>query len=220
MPPKKSSPRALGAGSGAVTGRVVSNGHAAGDPVAAVQATVEGAAVQAETITFLGRDFRIADKVGLMPLLAFANASKAGLRTEDLDGLAAMYAMIRDCIHPGHACTCGEGFAQRHPDPGAPGQMTGGVPDRLTSLDAAHKEGCEWDPGDWAEFERHAINERAEGDDLFTLINDVIEMMTARPTTPRSGSSSPESRPSARSRVPSAFAEGLVSVEDLARSPR
>lgn len=46
------------------------------------------------------RTFRIAHSVGLMPLLRFANAAKSGLDTEDLEGMAALYTMIRDTVHP------------------------------------------------------------------------------------------------------------------------
>lgn len=46
------------------------------------------------------RTFRIAHSVGLMPLLKFAHAAKVGLDSEDLEGMAALYTMIRDCVHP------------------------------------------------------------------------------------------------------------------------
>lgn len=46
------------------------------------------------------RTFRIAHSVGLMPLLRFAWAGKKGMDTEDMEGLAALYTMIRDCVHP------------------------------------------------------------------------------------------------------------------------
>jgi hypothetical protein len=46
------------------------------------------------------RTFRIAGSVGLMPLLRFAHAAKAGMDTEDLEGMAALYTMIQDCVHP------------------------------------------------------------------------------------------------------------------------
>jgi hypothetical protein len=46
------------------------------------------------------RAFRIAPSIGLMPLLRFAHAAKAGLDTDDLEGMAALYDMIADCVHP------------------------------------------------------------------------------------------------------------------------
>lgn len=49
-------------------------------------------------IEFHGEQFLIEDKVGLMPLLRFAHASKAGLDSSDMDGLAAMYDLLADCF--------------------------------------------------------------------------------------------------------------------------
>ncbi len=46
------------------------------------------------------RTFRIAGSIGLMPLLRFAHSAKAGLDTDDLEGMAALYTMIQDCVHP------------------------------------------------------------------------------------------------------------------------
>lgn len=46
------------------------------------------------------RTFRVAPSIGLMPLLRFAHAAKAGLDTDDLEGMAALYDMINDCVHP------------------------------------------------------------------------------------------------------------------------
>jgi hypothetical protein len=42
--------------------------------------------------------YRMADRIGLMPLLRFANASKRGIDSSDMEGMAALYDMIRDCI--------------------------------------------------------------------------------------------------------------------------
>lgn len=67
-----------------------------------VQAAAEGVAgtvEEGDRVEFMGQWFRMADSIGLMPLLAFANSAKKGAQSEDMDGLAAMYALIRDCIH-------------------------------------------------------------------------------------------------------------------------
>lgn len=173
----------------------------ADDPdVAVLQAVVEGAPQLTDSVEFMGARFRVADNVGLMPLLKFAHAADKGIRAEDFEGMAAMYAMIRDCIYPGHECTCG---AEMDPASGY----------------TSHRQGCEFDAGDWARFERHAIDQRADADDLFALINNVMEMVTARPTPPRSGSLPQAPSPSPRSRASSpSQAAGLVPVEDLVRS--
>lgn len=63
--------------------------------------TVGGEVVAAaEAVEFLSKWYRIADTIGLMPLLKFAHAAGKGLDSGDLAGMAAMYAMLRDCIHP------------------------------------------------------------------------------------------------------------------------
>ena len=46
------------------------------------------------------RTFMISHSVGMMPLMRFAFAAKRGMDSEDMDGLAALYTMIRDCVHP------------------------------------------------------------------------------------------------------------------------
>lgn len=53
-----------------------------------------------DVIVFMGRPFKVADKFGLMPLIRFGYLSKKGLDTDDQDGLAAMYDVIRQAIDP------------------------------------------------------------------------------------------------------------------------
>lgn len=67
-----------------------------------VQAAVEGVEIVGDgrKVEFMGAEYRIAEKVGLMPLMKFAHVSSKGLDSSDMDGLAAMYAMIQDCIDP------------------------------------------------------------------------------------------------------------------------
>jgi hypothetical protein len=43
--------------------------------------------------------YRMAEKTGLMPLLKFAHVSSKGVDSADLEGMAALYDMIRDSIH-------------------------------------------------------------------------------------------------------------------------
>lgn len=52
------------------------------------------------TFTFCGEEFEIAHNVGGMPMLQFAAAAKSGVGSGDMDGLAAMFSMIRDCLKP------------------------------------------------------------------------------------------------------------------------
>ena len=137
-----------------------------GPPPAAAEVVVAGTVVTSDrTVEFLGRNFRIAEKVGLMPMLKFS--AHAELRTTDPGAMAAMYEMIRDCIYSGNP-GCGE----------------------CASCKADDEEACaQYDPGDWNEFERHAIDTKAEADDLLDVITKTIELISGRPTEPPSSSS-------------------------------
>jgi len=64
-----------------------------------IQAAVEGVPV-GNRIEFMGEHYRIADKVGLMPLMRFAYAARKGTDADDMEGLAAIYDMLRDCLDP------------------------------------------------------------------------------------------------------------------------
>lgn len=50
-------------------------------------------------IDFLGKRMRLRDKIGLMPLMAFAMASEDGSDTADMKALASLYRLLRSCIH-------------------------------------------------------------------------------------------------------------------------
>lgn len=65
-----------------------------------LQGMSEGVVVTGETVECMGGFYLIGDKVGLMPLMRFASASKAGVDSNDMEGLSAMYDMLHDCIHP------------------------------------------------------------------------------------------------------------------------
>jgi hypothetical protein len=70
---------------------------------AEIQAMSEGSKAGNE-ITFMGDQFPLADRIGLMPLMKFAHMAAGGMDTDD-DFMIAMdtiYTMIRDCIHPDH----------------------------------------------------------------------------------------------------------------------
>lgn len=64
-----------------------------------MQAEAEGAAT-ARTVEFCGASFRVAEKFGLMPLLRYAHLARAGVGSDDMQGLAASYDVIREAIHP------------------------------------------------------------------------------------------------------------------------
>jgi hypothetical protein len=50
-------------------------------------------------VEFGGETFKRADAVGLMALMRFAHVAKSGTDSNDLDGLAAMYELLEQCIH-------------------------------------------------------------------------------------------------------------------------
>lgn len=135
----------------------------AADPAAAV---AEGVVVKTgDTITMMDREFRVASKVGLMPLLKFASASE--MNTSDPRALAAVYSMLKDCIYEG-APACGE----------------------CQTCKTGNDTDCKsYDPGDWGEFEQHAIDTKAEADDLIPVVAQVMEIISGRPTAPPNSSS-------------------------------
>lgn len=51
-----------------------------------------------DTLLFFGETFTLADEVGTMPLLEFAAAADAGTDASEMAGLAAMHALLRDCL--------------------------------------------------------------------------------------------------------------------------
>jgi hypothetical protein len=117
------------------------------------------------TVEFMGKRFRIADKIGLMPLLKFS--AFADVAVQDPRALGALYAMLRDCIHPG--------------SPGC-----GKCADCKSGADQAC---AEYDPGDWHVFEDHAMETKADADELMDVVTKVIGMVAGRPTQQPSPSS-------------------------------
>jgi hypothetical protein len=112
-------------------------------PTHEVQAAVEGVEIVGDgrKVTFMGQEFRMAEKIGLMPLLHLAVASKKGVDASDMDGLVAMYEVLRDCI----------------------------------------------EESEWVKFETHAVDTKADADDLQKVVADVIEVVSARPTKSPNG---------------------------------
>jgi hypothetical protein len=131
----------------------------------AVAITPGGVAENARTVEFLGRRFRVAEKIGLMPLLKFSAFSDVAV--SDPRALGAMYAMLRDCIHPGHP-GCGE----------------------CADCKNGSEQACpEFDRGDWHAFEDHAMDTKADADDLMDVITATMELISGRPTKPPAASS-------------------------------
>lgn len=50
------------------------------------------------TIEYAGERFALADRIGLMPLMRFAHLARAGVDSDDMEGLDAMYALLKQCF--------------------------------------------------------------------------------------------------------------------------
>lgn len=170
------------------------------DTTQSVQAAAQGVVIDdGDYLTFFDEKFRLADRVGIMPMLAFGMASKQGLDSDDMEGLAALYSLIRSVIH-------------RPPlldDEGARVRDANGK---------ALRNEAEWD-----RFQALAEDEQAEGEDLMEFVNKAMEVMSARPRKPRAVSSATSRTTSGNSRAGSSSpgmplgADGLMPIRDLAR---
>jgi len=179
-----------------------------------VQSAAEGVVEDDGVVELLGEKFRLAERVALMPLLAFANASKKGLDSDDMDGMAAMYGLIRSVIHrpvlyEPDTIEQPEGSGHFLPNPRA------GKPQR----DEAGKVLC--DESEWNRFVEHAEDLQAEGDELMEAVGAAMSVISARPRKRREISSGGSPRTSPKSKAGSSSRdtrlEGLVSVADLGR---
>lgn len=64
----------------------------------AARAEAKKASAEPDQIRFYGETFTIADEVGTMPLLEFAAAAAEGRDASEMEGLAAMHGLLRDCL--------------------------------------------------------------------------------------------------------------------------
>lgn len=150
--------------------RSLADVQAAGARAAAREADpggeVAGEVVESgDKVELLGKSFRIAERIGLMPLLKFASA--ADVDTEDPRALSAMYSLLRDCIYAGTP-GCGE----------------------CAECLAKRDQNCKlYEKGDWGAFEEHAMVTKADADDLMEVVQKVLEVVSGRPTQPRAGTS-------------------------------
>jgi len=175
------------------------------DAEAGAQAEFEG--VDAPLyVTFSGDRFRLARKVSYLPLLKFAHYANKGTDSASMQGMAAMYEMLRACFDRGQPCgECAICLGDDQADPPV----------------APSPRDCEQRVGDeWPRFEERAIDDAADDEDLFGVVSEVIELVSARPTRQRSGYTRPAPRTSARSKAASRLppgAEDMLNVNDLAR---
>lgn len=165
------------------------------------QAAAEGVVLDpdGDYLEFYGEKFRLADRVGLAPLIKFGNAANRGLDSEDMEGLAAMYSLIRSVIH-------------RPPLLDDDGQQQRDENGRKLR-----------DESEWNRFMDLAEDELAEGEDIMAFVNQAMEVMSARPRKPREISSGGSRPTSANSKAGSSSpvmppeVAGLTPVADLGR---
>lgn len=135
-------------------------------PPKGAEVEVAGKVVTSDrTVELCGKRFRIADKVGLMPLLKFSAFSEVDV--SDPRALGALYSMLKDCIHPGN-----DGCGQCE-----------------DCKNGSNRACAEYDPGDWHAFEDWACESKAEAEDLMEVVTKTIEIISARPTPQPSPSS-------------------------------
>jgi hypothetical protein len=147
-------------------------------------------------VTLAGESFRVAEKVGLMPLLKFSHA--ANLRTDDEKAYAAMYEILRDVILEDED-PCGKcaGCKAAAPD--------------LSARDCAVA-----DEGDWDRFQQHAVDCKADAEELLDVVSQAIKVIAARPTELPSNSSNGRQNTSRKSTAVKSVRPAAVSR----RSPR
>lgn len=99
--------------------------------------------VVTETVEWLGEQFHVADRVSSLTVMRFAKLAKSNIDVAQMEGLAAMYDLLEQCVHP----------------------------------------------DDWARFEAHADDQRADGEQLLAVVKQVFAVIAARPTRRSSDSS-------------------------------
>jgi hypothetical protein len=57
-------------------------------------------APRADTVTFLGEQYKVAEKIGVWPQMMLARAASEGVMLGDMKGLAAVHATLENVIDP------------------------------------------------------------------------------------------------------------------------
>jgi len=190
------------------------------------QARYEGVEI-GDAISFYGQKYRLAPKIGYMPLLDFAHEANKGSNTEDPAALDAMRELLWRCFilaPPCRRCEICRG-TEGGPceDPDEDGNRCG-LCEPCRSFVTPDPESCaSYDPGDWPAFHLAALDHAADAEDLFDVVRQVMTAVTARPTRRRSGSQQPAPNGSPRSKERSSSrrappgAEDLVTIDELVR---
>lgn len=132
------------------------------------------------TVEFQGETYRIADKIGLAPLIRFGKLAKSGADSGDMGSLAVMYDVLDQCFaRTCAACGSWDQSLLDHPD-----KAEGCCPARDVVT---------------AEFDRFmdvATAARWDDEEILAVVGKVMEALTARPTSrPSASSAGPPSTP-------------------------
>jgi hypothetical protein len=194
------------------------------DDVAHAQAAMEGVSLP-DHVEFFGGTYRIAPRVPLMALLDFASATDAGVQSDDPRAMSTMRDLLWRCFLLTPPCRVCDACTGGKPNPGncmmiVDGNACGRCP-QCVGLPPMPESCPKYDAGDWPAFHLAALDNCADEVDLLDVITHVIEVVSARPTRRRSGSSQSGRDTSLRSRADLSSADsGMTSVPDLARSLR
>lgn len=147
-----------------------------------LQAGSEGA-VAGDTLEFMGESYKLAPRLAAISLWKFGWIAKRGVTDEDMEGIAVIFDLLRDC------------FIIEYPCEKCPTCL--GDPDKDLS---PNPEACpNQDLGEWPRFEHDAMRKRATNDDLIQTVFQAVELIAARPTQPPSVSSAGRSTTSPNS---------------------
>jgi hypothetical protein len=118
------------------------------------------------TVEFRGEEYRVAEKVGLAPLMRFAKLAKSGGDSADMGALAVMYDLLDQCF--ARECSaCGETDERK-----------------LIAKDPAGAC-CEKREIVTAEFDRfmdRATEEHLDHEEILEVVGKVFEVLSNRPT--------------------------------------
>lgn len=116
-----------------------------GEPVELVEESADERAVLVPTVEFAGKRFPIREQgVSLLALMKFATIAKAGKTSDDMEGLAALYKLLRSCIDE----DSWEAFEDHANDVGADGeQLMRVVTDAITAAAARPTQQPSGSPG-------------------------------------------------------------------------
>ena len=128
-------------------------------------------------IEFMERTYRVANQLPTMALLEFAAEADKGTGTEDPGALATMYHLLRRSFLLAPPC---RNFCP--PRCGCKGKVHCQACTAAGDL-AEEVPGCpQFNPGDWPRFRIHALDVCAEPEDLFKVVEELIQRATGRPT--------------------------------------